>query len=266
MPQQPPHQNVPDGWDVVETSTAPGGGVPDGWEVVEDANKPSGAGALATGAGLATLAAGTAASVMPMVRNGIQDGVTRLATAPGLASAAGKLAGRVAAPLNIVKQGYDVLSGKQSAFDAAKDALVNEGARRFFRPERLVRAGVKLAQRAALPVAEAMEGGAMAAPLAIPLAGGLAGLAGTAGFLGALQHDANRKVTIDYSKNTPDTAIARMFSNMRDSEKNRGKTLAERQDDPNDVMFQPDDSETVRGGAAPSSDVSSVVQRFFGRR
>jgi hypothetical protein len=91
----------------------------------------------------------------------------------------------------------------------------------------------------------------MAAPVAVPLAGGLAGLAGTAGFLGALQHDANRTVEIDYSKDTPDTAVARVFSNMRDSERNRGRSLDERQDDPADVMFQADDTATVRPAAEP---------------
>jgi hypothetical protein len=144
-----------------------------------------------------------------------------------------------AGALNVGKLGYDLMTGKnplQSAWSAVK----NEG----------MRQGAKLAYRAATPLASGLgaEGVAgLAAPVAVPLAGGLAGIAGTAGFLGALQHDANRHVDIDYSKDTPDTAIARVFTNMRNSEANRDRTLDERMDDPDDVMFKPDETATVRG-------------------
>lgn len=213
-------------------------------------DKPTGAGAMATGIGLAGVAAAVPAAKWL---------AERIATSPAIGGAVQGVT-RAAAPLNVGMQAYEVLSGRKTLGQAAMGAAKGEAIRR----------GTKLAYRAATPVAEGLgaEGVAgMAAPVAVPLAGGLAGLAGTAGFLGALQHDANRTVDIDYSKNTPDTAIARVFSNMRDSEKNRGKTLAERQDDPNDVMFQPDEAVTVAAEpASGTSSVSDAVARFFGRR
>jgi hypothetical protein len=215
-------------------------------EVTPD--KPSGAGAAAAGVGLAALA-----GAVPIVRRVAEH----VATSPLVGRAVSGLT-KAAAPLNVGMQAYEVLSGRKSLGSAAVGAAKGEA----------VRQGIKLAPRAAGAVASTLgaEGVAgMAAPLAVPLAGGLAGLAGTAGFLGALQHDANRTVEIDYSKHTPDTAVARVFSNMRDSEKNRSRTLAERQDDPNDVMFTPDDTATVQGSGGGSR-VSAAVQAFFGRR
>jgi hypothetical protein len=97
-------------------------------------DKPSGAGAMAAGGALAALSAG-----VPALRGAAE----RIATAPSLGSTAGALAARLAAPLNVGKQVYDVATGKQSAVDAGKDALLGEGARRFFRPERIVRAGAQ---------------------------------------------------------------------------------------------------------------------------
>lgn len=253
MPPQPPVQSVPDGWDVVESpsqtaqgsrasnraAATPGAAsVPDGWEVADAPEAPTNwMGGLS-----ATAAAGAAA--LPALR-GVAE---RVATSPALGGTASALAARLAAPLNVGKQLYDVATGKQSALDAAKDAALGEGARRIFRPERMIRAGAQLAQRVAAPIANALgaEGVAgMAAPVAVPVAGGLAGVAGTAGFLGALQHDANRHVDIDYTRNTPDTDIAKVFINMRNSEANRGRSVDERMDDPNDVMFRPDDAMTV---------------------
>lgn len=203
--------------------------------------KPSGAGALAAGAGLGVLAAG-----VPVAKRVAEH----VATSPALGSLVQKFA-PAAGALNVGQSALDVVTGRKSVGEAGVDAAKGEAARQ------VVKRVPSLLQRAATPVA------GMSAPL---VAGGLAGVAGTAGFLGALQHDANRQVDIDYQKNTPDTAIARVFSNMRDSEKNRGKTLAERQDDPNDVMFTPDEATTVRGGAGGGSSVSAAIQAFFGRR
>lgn len=250
-------------------------------------DKPTGAGALAAGAGLGVLAG--AVPVAQRVASGLANLTTQVVVpdpqlslfdpkppvmqtvASPMLKRVSALAGRIAGPANIVKSVYDVASGKESPLEAGAEFVAGEAARKYFRPERLIPKAAQVLQRVATPVANALgaEGVAgMAAPVAVPLAGGLAGVAGTAGFLGALQHDANRTVTTDYSKNTPDTAIARVFSNMRDSEKNRARTLAERQDDPNDVMFTPDDSATVTAGGPPAggSSVSAAVAAFFGRR
>lgn len=242
MPQKPPPQNVPDGWEVVEDTAPVAAGAPEGWELVEDAEKPTNA------MGLVSAATAAGAAAVPVVR-----GLAARLASPALGATAGALAARVAGPLNVGTAIYRVASGKESLPRAAVDAAVGEGARRFFRPERMVQPAVRAVQRLAAPVANALgaEGVVGAAPVAVPLAGGLAGVAGTAGFLGALQHDANRNVQIDYSKRTPDTDIARVLMNMRNSEANRGRSLEERMDDPNDVMFQADDSATVRG-AQPS--------------
>lgn len=230
--------SLPSGWEVVEESASdhpmpntakPQAAIPEGWEVVEDEpTKSSGTGALATGGVLGTLAAAVPAARML---------AERVATSPMVGTAVQRLA-PAAAGLNIGKLGYDIATGR-NPMSAAGSALKNE----------LLRRGAQYAYRSAAPVAQALgaEGVAgMAAPIAVPIAGGLAGLAGTAGFLGALQHDANRRVDIDYSKRTPDTDIAKVFMNMRNSEANRGRSLDERMDDPNDVMFQPDDAEIVR--------------------
>jgi hypothetical protein len=205
-------------------------------------DKPSGAGALAASAGVGLLAAG-----VPVAKRVAEH----VATSPALGTLVQKFA-PAAGALNVGQSALDVVTGRKSVGEAGVDAAKGEAVRQ------VVKRVPALLQRAATPVA------GMAAPF---VAGGLAGVAGSTAFLGALQHDANRKVDIDYSKNTPDTAIARAFLNMRDSEKNRGKTLAERQDDPDDVMFQADDTATVTGGAAPGgSRVSDAVRAFFGRR
>jgi hypothetical protein len=128
--------------------------------------------------------------------------------------------------VNVLKQGTDVLSGRQSIPGAIGDFAQNAA---LSNPAKTLRGVQGLALRTAT---------ALGTPAAATMAGGLAGVAGTAGFLGALQHDANRDVTIDYQKPTLDTAVARVFSNMRDSEANRGKTLEARRTDPNDVMYQ----------------------------
>ena len=193
------------------------------------------AGAPSNGMGLLSAASAAGAAAIPAGRALAE----RIATSPLVtrgAALAEKLAGKVPGigQLNAGKQLYDVASGQQSipgaAVDFARNAILSS-------PGRLIRGGQALAGRAAT---------ALGSPAALPIAGGLAGLAGTTGFLAALQHDANRRVDIDYSKNTPDTAVAKVFRNMQTSEANRGRTLDERMDDPNDVMFRPDDSETVR--------------------
>lgn len=211
--------SLPAGWEVVEESASaqpqapkPTSAIPDGWEVVEDTpTKSGGEGALMTGGALATLA-----GAVPVVR-GLAE---RIATSPAIGATVQRVA-PAAAGLNVAKLGYDIYQGKnplRSVWEAAK----NEGLRR----------GGLAAYRAAAPIAEGL-----ATPAAAFGAGGLAGLAGTAGFLGALQHDANRHVDIDYSKNTPDTWIARVLG---------GRSADERMDDPNDPMFKPDDTEMVR--------------------
>jgi len=244
MPQTP--GSVPAGWEVVEESAPEVGSLPQGWEVVEDTSAPTNH--MAGIGGAAALAAG----VVPAVK-GLAE---RVATQPALGATAGALVARAAGPLNVATSAYDYFTGKRSLTGAATQAAVGEGARRLMGqlPQRIIQGGAQMAQRAAAPVAQALgaEGVAgMAAPVAVPLAGGLAGVAGTAGFLGALQHDANRHVDIDYSKNTPDTDIARVFMNMRNSEANRGRSLDQRMDDPNDVMFQADDSATVTPTGPP---------------
>jgi hypothetical protein len=184
--------------------------------------------------GVSALAA-TGAAALPAAKRIAEQ----VATSPTLGRTAGLLAKRLA-PLNIVKQGYDVATGKQGIVGAATDAALGEGARRLVGP------AAKFLQRAATPVA------GMSVPMA---AGGLAGVAGTAGFLGALQHDANRTVPMDYTKRNLTEDIARVLGSS-------GATDAQ-MDDPTHPAFRADDSATV--AAAPRS-VSSVVQAFFGRR
>jgi hypothetical protein len=198
--------------------------------------KPSGAGAMAAGGAFATLAAG-----VPLARRIAEH----VATSPTIGRAVSGVT-RAAGPLNLGVQAYEVVSGRKRPLSALKDAILGEGARQ----------GAKLAYRATGPVASALgaEGVAgMAAPVAVPLAGGLAGVAGTAGFLGALQHDANRHVDIDYSKQTPDTDIAKVLTQMMTSEATKGRTRDERMDDPSDVMFRADDAEEVRPNGQPRS-------------
>lgn len=239
MPQQP-QSGVPTGWEVVEASapeqatSAPKSSIPDGWEVVEESapERSSGAGALAAGGALATMA-----GAVPVVK-GLAE---RIATSP-MISRGMAMANKAAAPLNVGMEAYNVLTGQKSPTQALGGALKGE----------LMRRGANLAYRGAAPVATALgaEGVAgMAAPAAVPLAGGLLGTAGSAAFLGALQHDANRQVDIDYSKNTPDTWIARALGG--------GPSVDQRMDDPNDPMFRPDDEAIVR---------ASVLAQLGGRR
>lgn len=203
------------------------------WRRVEapaEPQKSSGEGALAAGAGLAGLAA-----AVPAARALAE----RVATSPMINAAVGKAGSALGAGVNPLYQAYEVVSGRKGLGKAVKDGLVTEAGRR----------ALAAIPRAATGVANALgaEGVAgLSAPAGVAAAGGLAGLAGTSAFLGALQHDANRRVDIDYSKRTPDTDIAKVFMNMRNSEANRGKSLEERMDDPNDVMFRPDDAEVVR--------------------
>jgi hypothetical protein len=207
--------------------------------------KSDGSGALAASGGLAGLA-----GLITAARSGAGAFVK-----PGLATTATKLAGRLAGPANLIKQGYDVATGKQGAGWAAAELAAGEGARRYFRPERLVHPAVRMAQKAVAPVASALgaEGVAgMAAPLAVPLAGGLAGLAGSAGFLGALQHDANRDVPMDYTKQNLTEDIARALGRT-------GATDAQ-MDDPTHPAFRPDDSETV---TAPGGGYTAALLRLL---
>lgn len=254
---QPP-QSVPPGWEVVEetgqspTTPVAGNGVPEGWTVAEDAPAAPSAGGL--GALSATAAAGAAAiPAAKWLAEHIATSPTIGRIADTAAGRGGALLGPLAAGANPVYQGYQVATGQKSLGSAVSGGLKTEATR-----QAAMRAPGVAARVASALGAEGVGG--MAAPVAVPLAGGLAGLAGSTGFLAALQHDANRHVDIDYSKDTPDTAIARVFSNMRDSEANRGKTLDQRQDDPNDVMFQPDESVTVRGGAPAAS--PGMLQRL----
>lgn len=168
-----------------------------------------------TMAGVAAGAAGAAASV-PIVKRIAEH----VATSPALGNIVKRFA-PAAGALNVGQSAYDVLTGRQTVGGALTSAAKGEAIRQ------VVKRAPALLQRAATPAA------AMSTPV---MAGGLAGVAGTAGFLAALQHDANRKVDIDYSKNTPDTWIARVLG---------GRSRDQRMDDPNDPMFQPDDQAVV---------------------
>lgn len=215
-----------------------------------DPVKADGSGALAAGGGLAGLAGLIAAA---------KSGAGALVK-PGLATKATRFAGRLAGPANYIKQGYDVATGKQSPGWAAAELALGEGARKFFRPERLVHPAVRMAQKAVAPVASALgaEGVAgMAAPLAVPLAGGLAGLAGTAGFLGAVEHDANRDVPMDYTKRNLTEDIARALGST-------GATDAQ-MDDPNHPAFRADDSATVSAGE-PGGLTAALLRLMRGGR
>lgn len=250
MPQQPKYLST-DPNAGAEAPAAPAGRVylstdPNaGQDAAPDPIKPDGTETMAAGAGLGLLA-----GAVPVARALAE----RVATSPAISATVGQAA-RLGGLYSLGSAANDVVHGR----NPLPSLLKNEGTRQ----------GVKLAYRAATPAAEGLgaEGVAgMAAPLAVPLAGGLAGLAGSVAFLGALEHDANRHVDIDYSKDTPDTAIARVFSNMRDSEKNRGRSLAERQDDPNDVMFRPDDSVTVTPDTSGLSRAAVIAQLKGGQR
>jgi hypothetical protein len=218
MPQQP---GLPDGWEVVDAGSARDGGtgVPEGWELADDATREK------PGNDMGILSAATAAgaAAIPAAR-GLAE---RIATSPMLTRAghaAEKFAQRVAHvpgiggalnKLNAGKQLLDVYEGKQSPLAAAGDAARNWA---MSNPGRILRGVQGAAGRVAT---------GLAAPAAVPIAGGLAGLAGTTGFLAALQHDANRDVTIDPSKpHALDTAIAKVLMDMQRSEaiaKERGQ-------------------------------------------
>jgi hypothetical protein len=182
--------------------------------------------------------AATGAAAVPVARRVAEQ----VATSPSLGRKAGALTKRNA-PLNLAKQAYDVATGRQSLAGGATDAALGEGARRLLRP------GAQLAQRIATPVA------GMSAPF---VAGGLAGVAGTAGFLGALQHDANRTVPMDYTKRNLTEDIARVLGSS-------GATDAQ-MDDPTHPAFRADDTATVSAAPAGGSRVSDAVRAFFGRR
>lgn len=203
--------------------------------------KSDGSGALATGGVLAGLA-----GAVPL----IQRGAEHLATSPALGSLVKRFA-PAAGALNVGSSAWDVISGRKSVGQAVKDGAIGEGVRQ------VAKRAPALLQRAAAPVA------GMSVPL---VAGGLAGVAGTTAFLGALQHDANRHVDIDYSKRTPDTDIATVFMDMLQSEANKGKTRDARMDDPNDVLFHADDTATVTpaGPPPPPSRLTQALQALLG--
>jgi hypothetical protein len=213
-------------------------------------------------AGIAAGLGGAAAATA-----GALPALEQFATSPGVANAISKVAG---AGRLIPGVGTGAATAASLAYGIGKgedlDKLAARGVGGFATSyaAKLLKEGGKFALRRLQPTAasaaEALAtrlgapagsalglGGEVAAigtaPAAVPLAGGIAGLAIPATLLAGIQHDANRKVTIDYSKeDTPDTAVARVFMNMRNSEANKGRTLDERMDDPNDVMFRADDS------------------------
>jgi hypothetical protein len=186
-----------------------------------------GSGALATGGVLATMAA-----AVP----GVKRVAEHVATSPTLGKLVQKFA-PAAGALNLGQSAYDVVSGRKGVGEAGIDAAKGEALRQ------LVKRAPALLQRAATPIA------GMSAPLA---AGGLAGLAGSAGFLGALQHDANRDVPMDYTKRnlTEDIARALMGSGATDAQ----------MDDPTHPAFRPDDSETV---TAPGGGYTAALLRLL---
>jgi hypothetical protein len=101
-------------------------------------------------------------------------------------------------------------------------------------------------QRAATPIA------GMSAPF---VAGGLAGLAVPAAALGAIQHDANRDVPMDYTKRNLTEDIARALGSA-------GATDAQ-MDDPTHPAFRPDDSATVSAGE-PGGLTSALLRLMRG--
>lgn len=243
----------------------------------ESPEKPDGSGALATAGGLAGLA-GAVTAARP-VANTLATLTTQVAeaapraigfaprpesTAPAvmrtvaspLLKGATEVAGKVAAPLNIGMAALDYARGKRSLGGAAAQAAGGELARRVITPERIVQAA-KLLQKGATPIANALsaEGVAgMAAPVAVPLAGGLAGVAGTTGFLGALQHDANRDVPMDYTRRNLTEDIARVLGGA-------GATEAQ-MDDPSHPAFRADDSVTV-AAQDPETGIAAALLRLL---
>ncbi|HEX5010218.1 MAG TPA: hypothetical protein VFY71_07440 [Planctomycetota bacterium] len=273
-PQRPPQD---DEWETVSTE---GAGPADEWETVDaEPEKSDGSGALATGgalaglAGLVTAARPVADTLANLTTQVAKDAPRAIgftpravsAAAPVMETVAGPLlkgattaVGKVAAPVNAGMAIVDYLRGKRSLGGAMMQAGGGYAASKVLTPERVVK-GAKVLQRVATPVANALgaEGVAgMSAPVAVPLAGGLAGLGGTAAFLGALEHDANRKVDIDYSKDTPDTWIAKALG---------GKADDARMDDPDDPLFRPDDSETVTAPGTPQAGITAALLRLLGR-
>jgi hypothetical protein len=223
-PARPPGD---DEWETVDVSEQTDA-APDEWETVADGPaKSDGSGALAAGGMLAGLA-----GVVPL----IQRGAEHVATSPTLGNVVKRFA-PAAGVFNAGQSAYDVLSGRKSVGQAVKDGGIGE----------LVRQAVKRAPAALQRVATPVAG--MSAPL---VAGGLAGVAGSAGFLGALQHDANRDVPMDYTKRnlTEDIARALMGSGATDAQ----------MDDPNHPAFRPDDSETV---TAPGGGYTAALLRLL---
>ncbi len=232
------------------------------WRKVAEAEpdaepEPSdGSGALATGGALAALAAaipaarGVAGTLANLTTQVAEPAKAAIGFTPRAASAAepvmrtvaspllkqvGAVAGRVAGPLNYAKQAYDVATGKQSVAGAGWDLAAGETARRLFRPERVIPKTAQVLQRVATPAAEALGGAG-----ALTTAGGLAGVGGLTAFLGALQHDANRDVPMDYTKRNLTEDIARVLGGT-------GATDAQ-MDDPSHPAFRADDSATVTAG------------------
>lgn len=243
----------------------------------QDADRPAPDNRAATAAKGLGAVAGATAIAQPVLSKiaesqGLANVIEKVAGAGRLVPGAGTLAGTGASLAYGVAKGEDPT---KLAVRGVTGAATSYGAKLF---KEALKAGARHLQPAAANVANALglelgapvgaglglapEAAAVGtAPLAVPLAGGLGGVTGAMGFLAALQHDANRKVTIDYSKNTPDTAIARVFGDMQRSEANRRRTRDERMDDPSDPMFQADDTAT----AVPALAREAVIAQLKGR-
>jgi hypothetical protein len=133
----------------------------------------------------------------------------QLATSPNLGKAA---AGKALDRLNVVKQVYDVATGKQSALDAGKDAAVNYVGGRAVQAPRALQAALRI-------VMPTLQRGAQAVASLPAVSGSAAtGAAFGAGLpallLAALQRDANRRPEIDPNANTPASTILRGFETM----------------------------------------------------
>ncbi len=254
MALKPPTARPPvdDEWETV----AEGGAAADDWETVEDApEKSDGSGALATGGALAGLG-GLIAGARP-VANTLATLTTQVAkeapraigftpravsaaapvmetVASPLLKGASAVVGKAAAPLNAGMALVDYLRGKRSLTGAVMQGGGGYAATRYLTPDRLMK-GAQAVQRVATPAAEALGGAG-----ALTTAGGLAGVGGLAAFLGALQHDANRDVPMDYTKPNLTEDIARVLGGT-------GATDAQ-MDDPSHPAFRADDSATVTAG------------------
>lgn len=195
----------------------------------EDASNPMAGVAAGLGGAAATTAVAT-----PILE--------RIATSPVLskvierAAAAGKLMPGVGTGLSTgASVAYGVVKGEDPlklAGRAATGAVASYGAK-------LLKEGGKLALRHAQPAAATAYNALTAtagapqvttlglsgapevaavgsAPLAVPLAGGLGGLALSTGLLAGIQHDANREVPYDVqNRQTLVDDIAKVFTDMR---------------------------------------------------